>query len=465
MGNTFHWAPNTTILFPDEIDAFYDATTRWTIYKPPAYSAVIRPGTEADVVQAVKLAGSHRVPFLATGGRHGYTTTLGNIQSGLEIDLSQLNIVVIDLESATMTIGGGATFADVMDPVHEAGFEIPTGSSSCPGMVGATVGAGVGRYSGVYGLIIDSLLSAHLVTAGGRLIEVSKRSNPELFWAIRGAGANFGIITSAVYQLQTPINRGLAVNADFIFSASVASAYFKALQTFNGSLPAELATASVIRYNETLNEPEILANWVYMGPEDRAREIMAPILDINPPIASSVVPWNKIIATAGFQIDPLLCQDEVPRAIYSANVRNLSASTYDLMFQKMGSFYADYPAARSSLIEMEIFPNQAAFSVPYEETAYPWRDALGNMIFLFSWSGDNSTVIEAANSLGRELRDDFVTTSGYPDLSVYINYAYGDEEIEQIYGKDKLPRLAQLKKTWDPNDFFSYNNKLPNKYP
>lgn len=121
-------------------------------------------------------------------------------------------------------------------------------------MVGATIGAGVGRYQGVDGLIIDSLLSVRLVTAEGKLIDVSEDSNPDLYWAVRGAGANFGIITSATYQLHPQINNGQVLNADFIFPASSNGSYFDILQSLQDSIPAELATISIMEYNATVGE-------------------------------------------------------------------------------------------------------------------------------------------------------------------------------------------------------------------
>ncbi|KAI1170035.1 hypothetical protein F4777DRAFT_592257 [Nemania sp. FL0916] len=456
------WATNTTILFPDDGASFTNATERWNVFRPPTYVAVVRPGTENDAVAVVKLARSHGIPFLATGGRHGYGTTLGDLQNGLEIDLSQFNEVYINKTTATMTIGGGTTFADVMDPVYAAGFQIATGSCSCPGMVGVTIGAGVGRSSGVFGLIQDSLISARIILADGRLIEVSEESNSDLFWGIRGAGANFGIITSATYRLHPQINDGQAVNMDFIIPFDSAPAYFDALESYNNSLPPELASVTVIMFNETSNSAALLANWVYLGPEEKARELLAPIFNIKPTTtAISVVPWSKVVSVAGFNIDPLLCQPAKIRALYSANVRNLSAATYNTTFEQMNSFYQDHPDARGSVIQLEIFPNQKTLSVDRQSTAYPWRDALGNMIINFTWLEKNQTSATAVQKLARKIRQGFVDTSGYPGLSVYVNYAYGDESLDQIYGKENLPRLVRLKKTWDPNGIFRFSNQLP----
>lgn len=121
-------------------------------------------------------------------------------------------------------------------------------------MVGATIGGGVGRWQGLDGLIIDSLLSVRLVTAAGRLIDVSKDSHPDLYWAIRGAAANFGIITSATYKMSPQTNNGQMLSADFILPAASNGSYFDMLQSLEDSMPAELATIAIIEANTTTGE-------------------------------------------------------------------------------------------------------------------------------------------------------------------------------------------------------------------
>ncbi|KAI1261130.1 hypothetical protein F5Y18DRAFT_431433 [Xylariaceae sp. FL1019] len=370
------WHPNTTFEFPSDGQSFLDGTERWTIFKPPTYSGVISVGNEEDVVAAVQLAVTHNVSFLATGGRHGYGTTLGGLFGGLEIDLGQLKSVVVDKSAATLTVGVGTTFADILDPAFEAGFQPPTGSCSCPGMVGVTLGAGVGRSSGVFGLVMDSLISVRVVFSTGEHIEVSETKHPSLFWAIRGAGANFGIVTSATYRLHNQSNNGQVVNVDFIFPAAMATAYFDALQSYNDNLPALHLPPSSHIMSLYRMWAQMFANWVYLGTEQKAREVLAPLFNLKPPITSlSVVPWSKILAVDGFQIDPLLCQRGIIRDLYSANVRVPSSSTYQDTFIKMQSFYRQYSSAVESVIQVEVYPNQKTKSIPSDTTAYPWRDA------------------------------------------------------------------------------------------
>lgn len=128
------------------------------------------------------------------------------------------------------------------------------GSCACPGAVGASIGGGVGRFQGVFGLLIDQLLSVRIITANGELITASKTEHPDLFWAVRGAGANFGIITSATYNLPRPINNGLVLNADFTFAASKNASYFDLIQKLKGTIPAELSTITITYWNADAGE-------------------------------------------------------------------------------------------------------------------------------------------------------------------------------------------------------------------
>lgn len=125
---------------------------------------------------------------------------------------------------------------------------------------------------------------------------------------------------------------------------------------------------------------QILANWVYIGPKEEGLKVITPVTALK---ASSVniqeVPWSDEIATAAEGINAALCQKNLSRNPYSANLRNLSSSTFQTTFEKMVQFFDDYPNARSTAIDIETFPNQAMVAVPDDATAYPWRDAIGYM--------------------------------------------------------------------------------------
>ncbi|KFA73977.1 hypothetical protein S40288_10224, partial [Stachybotrys chartarum IBT 40288] len=447
------WAANTTIAFPGD-QTFNSSTERWSIYKAPSYSAVVSPAVEQDVAKAVKLGRKHRIPFLATGGRHGYGTTLGGLQNGLAIDLRQLNAVRVDRSARTVTVGGGTRLEEVLGPVNAAGFEMR--------VVGVTVGGGVNLWQGVFGLLIDALVSVRLVTAEGRIIEVSERSNPNLFWGIRGAGANFGIITSATYRLNDQTNNDQLLLVSVGFPAEQSTSYFNMIESVVKTKPAELSFSSTIMWNRTSNAPQVVATWLYLGPREEGMELMAPLFALRPPVLGvQTISWRNFYTSSSFGNERLRC---IPNSIhdpYAANVRNVSAPTLIRSFERLSSFYQQYPSARASGLTFENPSIDATTAVHEDATAYAWRDTTGYMFTLFSWSPGDQAAEQASITLGRTLRSDFADTSGYPGLRVYLNSAQGDETLEEIYGRHKLPRLASLKRTWDPDSVFRYHHAIP----
>ncbi|KAI0972366.1 FAD-binding domain-containing protein [Xylaria arbuscula] len=443
-------------------EAFTNATVRWNAYGSPSYCAAVSPSSEEEVASIVRIANAANIPFLATGGRHNYGTTLKRLQNGLAIDLSKLNDVIIDKSNSTVTIGGGARIRDVLKPVSEAGYQIPSGACNSAGYIGAGLGAGIGFLEGTFGLVIDCLVSAKLVTAHGDLIEVSDSSHSDLFWAIRGAGTNFGIITSAVFKLSQPVNNGDVFYADLVYGAGQKSDYFNAMQTFNDNMPSQLGFSSTLFWNGTANETGILATLIYVGTETEARKALAPFFDLNPTIfAAKTVPFTQVPNVVIMGVTEASCNTtETLQSIHTLNARQLAADTYASVFDKFDAFLKQYPDSRASALVFETFSNHAVLAVPSDKTAYPWRDAKGNFMLQLRWTGLDNPFGETANAFAKELRADLVATSGYPELSAYVSYAYGDETLEQKFGRDKLPRLMELKKKWDPQNVFGYCNPL-----
>lgn len=179
-------------------------------------------------------------------------------QNGLSIDLSRLNAVNVNPSASIVTVGPGVTNEDIASVANDAGFEVPLGTCSTVSQIGATLGGGVGRWSGVFGLMIDGLLSVRLVTANGDIIEASETSNADLFWGIRGAGANLGIIVSATYKLHKPVSEGKVLSVDFMLPVDRKTEYFSLLKHFiDKGVPPELAIVTGIVYDPSSNSVSI----------------------------------------------------------------------------------------------------------------------------------------------------------------------------------------------------------------
>ncbi|KAI1390513.1 uncharacterized protein F4822DRAFT_441886 [Hypoxylon trugodes] len=455
------WSPETTIHYEGS-DAFTNATKRWNAYGAPKFCAAVTPSNEEELANIVKVANAANIPFLATGGRHHYGTTLSKLQSGLAIDLSRLNQVKVDSDRSAVTVGGGAKIRDVLGPVTEAGYQIPSGACSGAGFIGSGIGGGIGYLQGVLGLVVDALVSVNVVTAQGELVQASENTNEDLFWALRGAGTNFGIITSAIYKLSKPVNNGQVFYADVVHPASMKSEYFKAVESFNDGMSPKLGFSSALFWDASTQETQILTTFIYAGPEEEARKELAPFFDLNPVIARlENIQSDRMPELIIMGITEASCNTTGGlHSIHPVCVRKLSAETYISVFDKLDTYYKTYEDVRASAVILEAFSNHAVAAVPDDATAYPWRDAKGHFMIQMRWTGLDNPFAKTANSFALELRGDIVATSGYPELSAYVSYAWGDETLKQKFGPHKLSRLLELKRKWDPDNIFRYCNPL-----
>ncbi|KAH7305300.1 hypothetical protein B0I35DRAFT_444309 [Stachybotrys elegans] len=472
------WNVNTTIYFPTDEPSFFEVTERWNPYNAPTFSAAITPATEDDVVKAVRLARRCNFPFLATGGRHGYGSTMKRLQGGLEISLRQLNSVSINKEAATVTVGGGTRVNELLDPVSDAGFEMPLGGCSCPGIVGITLGAGVNHWQGIHGLVLDALRSVRIVTADGSLVEASETQNPDLFWGLRGAGSNFGIVTFATYHLYEQTNNDEILIVDVIFPATANEEYHTALGSIMAEQPADMSLFSNMIWDPINNSPIFVGDFIYFGSREKGLELLAPILELGPKETRvNVVSWRNFYDTVLLETNSLNCQDGIVRTPYNALTKNISVPTMVRGYDMMIEFLESHPYARASSMTFERHPpilarpmsfEQSSNIGPDDSTAYAWRETQGQLVMFMSFPLGDSFAAAQAHEIGRTIRNEFSSVSGFgdgSDLAVYINAAQGDEPLESVYGAHNLPRLVALKQTWDPDNVFGYHFGLPTQYP
>lgn len=459
------WPPQGVTVLEPTSPAFANATLRWNGYGAPTFNRAITPTSAAEVAAIVKGAVAANVPFLAMGGRHGYGTTFSQLDDGLAIDLSHLNGVTIDKAAGTVRIEGGAKIRDVLTPVAAAGFQIGSGACNCAGYTGTAIGAGIGYLQGTFGLVTDALVSVDFVTAKGEQIKVSDVSNPDLFWGLRGAGANFGIVTSATYKLSKPVNGGQVFHAELAYGAPQQDAYFKTMEAYQAKMPAKLGFSTALFWDAASNSTSILSTFIYVGTEAEARQSLKPFFDLNPAvIVTENIPFQRVPSVVLNGVTDGACDTtNGVHSIHTVNVRKWPAATFSTVYNKFDAYLRQHEEARvaNSAIIIESFSTAAPTSVPDDRTAYPWRDATAYIMLQMRWPGIENPFSEIANNFAKELRSDLVATSGYSGLSAYVNYAWGDETLEQIYRKDKLQRLKTLKKKWDPNNVFRFSNGLP----
>lgn len=466
-----HWSAGTVVAFPNTTE-FVNATERRDHFGEPIFGASITPVNDEDVVKAVKIAVQNDIPFLATGGRHGSGVGYSKMQGGIAIDLSRFTAFQIHTDDNTVTIGGAQMVLNFGDQLSAAGLMLPHGTCSCPGYAGLAVGGGIGRYYGSLGLVADSMVSTSVVTATGDIVEASAALNADLFWGLRGAGANFGIILNATYQAVRKADHwdGKALTVDLVYSADKTLAYFEHLASLRGSneLPGNVSGMHIIRYNATEGRAELFVNWVWLGSEDEGHAFLSQFMDLDPYSVRNYVyvDSSQLNGIAGDGLGQnAFCARGIYSNTYSSNLRTYTASLFQETFATVDDFYTTWPDARATASVLEIFPNQAVIAKPHDFNAYVWRDAKAFISVSAAYSDaglQNQTVLDAGDQLGATLRASWTEQGGYREYggACYINYAHGDESLQTIYG-DKLPRLIQLKQKWDPSNVFAFKNNLP----
>jgi FAD/FMN-containing dehydrogenase len=248
-----HLSPQAEILHPTDNNFYANLRQRWSNYHAPSYGiGAIKPATALDVQSIVRISVAHDILFFATGGGHG----ISNYDSfnGLSIDLSHFDTITSNPEGDRITIGGAVKIHQLVEPLAKLRRELPLGSCACVGVVGATLGGGIGGLHGHLGLLVDLLEEVEVVTAAGDLIKASRTENEDLFWALRGAGSNYGIVTSATYRLPEVSNGGMYVNADFVFEGNANHSFFNVMADFDDTLPSRLAITAVAFFNRITNK-------------------------------------------------------------------------------------------------------------------------------------------------------------------------------------------------------------------
>ncbi|RAK72528.1 FAD-binding oxidoreductase [Aspergillus fijiensis CBS 313.89] len=469
-------SPDAQIIYPTWPNWTDRIQQRWSAYQAPSYRAAIRAATVSDVQNIIKTANAHDIPFLATGAGHGVSATLAHMQAGINIDLSGFRYAHLHPAGDRLTVGGGTKFQEMWDVLYAAGKEIQTGAAQCVGTIGATLGAGIGPLQGRRGLMIDALTSATLVTAAGEVVTASATENADLFWGVRGAGWNFGVVVEATYQVYEATNAGQVLEGDMLFAASANASVWETLREFDGddNLPDVLALTVVLGWNPGLDMATILVNFIYYGPPEAAEPYLQRFRALGPLRArfAPVLPWNKLYSKLFFSEDPSPCEHDL-RLIYGgAGLRRTDVATFVEYTDAFAGFAREYHGRIAASVVFSRFPTQAVKLGDRrgEDMAYAFRDIETHVLFKATFVDDDDQAEERVNAWVVESREWFARTSGFVDpegrgqLVLYNNYAHGDEGPEVWYGKRSLVRLAALKRKWDPFERFSFYHPVPVDY-
>ncbi|KAK4064093.1 CAZyme family AA7 [Trichoderma aggressivum f. europaeum] len=446
-------SPATEIASSTEANFSTVIGPRWSAWEAPRWSGAIKPATEADLQKIVKISVENNIPFIATNGGHGPKKGQGSF-TGINVNLASFNTVKIDTTNNLVTVGAGVKLWDVQTGLYNVGKEIQTGNSICPGAIGVTIGAGVGMMTGMYGLMIDTLKSVRMVTAKGQLVKASAMENRDLFWAIRGAGVNFGIVTEATYGIHDQTNEGNVTAVTFVYAAASNRTLWRTMKTFDGNQPAKLSFQTVIQFNRASNATNIVVQLWYFGPVSEAQPYIDKFVAVGPVVQSvTYLPQTDLYyqsETAG------VCDRGHIISAHSLGFNQTDVASYEAHFADMAAFYISNPSF-AGISVFQYYSNKKTLQTPASETVFPWRDI--QIWWLTQNQYTDASLGPQVDRFMRGQRTNLQITSGFPTPHVYFNYAFGDEGAAAWYSAANLPKLRKLKAIWDPN--FVFGNGAP----
>jgi hypothetical protein len=406
----------------------------------------------ADVMTALSFGRKQGLRVSIRGGGHN-AGGLGVCDDGLVIDLSPIKYIHVDPAAGTVRVGGGCTWGDVDHATHAFGLAVPSGIISTTGVGGLTLGGGIGYLTRQYGLTIDSLLAADVVTADGRFVVASASENADLFWAIRGGGGNFGVVTSFMFQAH-PVKMVCA--GPMLWHLDQAGDVMKWYRDFILKAPKELngffAFLTVPPgppFPEDLHFKKMCGIvWCYNGPLEKANEILEPLRKFRPPAFEFFVPMPFPMLQGMFD------------GLYSPGlqwywkadfVKELSDEAITLHV-KHGS---ELPSLHSTMHLYCI--DGAAHKPKKDDTPWSYRDA--------NWSEVIVGVDpDPANrdKITAWAKDYWAALHPYGAGGAYVNFMMegeGEDRIRATY-RDNYEKLSRTKAKYDPDNFFNVNQNI-----
>jgi FAD/FMN-containing dehydrogenase len=407
----------------------------------------------ADVMAAVNYARDQGLLLAIRGGGHN-GPGLGSCNDGLVIDLSQLKSVRVDPGNSTVRVDAGCTSGDVDHATHAFGLAVPFGIVSSTGVAGLTLGGGTGYLTRKHGLTVDNLLEADVVLADGSFVTASRHQHPDLFWALRGGGGNFGVVTSFLFQAH-PVSTVYA--GPIFWEATHAQAVMRAFRTFLAEAPDDLGTFVGLKSVPSV-DPFPRDYWgrracavisSYNGPAEEGERLMARLLNAVP---SPIFNWMGAMPFPAMQalFDPFF-----PKGLQwywkGDFVKTLSDEAIDVHI-------AQAARAPSELCLTHFYPiNGAVHRVASDATAWSVRDATFSMVIA---AIDNDP--KQADALKAWGRDYWNAVHPFNMDGGYVNFMMDDESagrVQASYGHN-YARLAVIKAKYDPSNLFRVNQNI-----
>ena len=429
----------------DEARALFNAM----IDKRPA--VIARCASSEDVAQVVGFAREHDLPLAIRGGGHN-GGGLGSVDDGVVVDLTRLRSISVDPGARTVRVGGGCTWGEVDAATHEHGLAVPCGVISTTGVGGLTLGGGIGHLTRGYGLTVDNLIAAEVVLADGRSVTASADENDELYWALRGGGGNYGVVTEFTFRAH-PVSD--IVGGPTFWAIEETDQLLAAYREFLPTLPRNATGFFCFHtvppgppFPEEIHMRKVCGIvWCIVGSDEEAETAMAPMLDVATPLMH------------GVQRMPLPALNSAFDGLYGPGDQWYWRADFvneipDEAIAQNAEWNERMPSWKSG---SHIYPiDGAAHDVGSEDTPWAYRDTRWAQVII-GVDGDPASA--------PALRD---WTVGYWEAlhpysagGAYVNFMMdeGQERVKATYGGN-YARLARAKTTYDPQNTFHVNQNI-----
>jgi FAD/FMN-containing dehydrogenase len=411
-------------------------------------AVIVRPAVDADVVRTIAFAKTTGLPFaVRSGGHSGAAHSTAN--GGVVLDLRDMTAIEFDVPGRTAWAEAGLSAAEFTASAAAHGLAVGFGDTGSVGLGGLTLGGGVGYLARKHGLTIDNLLAADVVTADGRVLRVDAESHPDLFWAIRGGGGNFGVVTRFQFRLHevAEVTGGLLV---LPATAETVAGFVAAAD----AAPDELTTiANVMNCPPMPFIPQehhgslvILALVCWSGDADAGTAALAPIFALAEPVANLVrsMPYPGMFAPE----DPNYRPTAVSKTLF---VESIGRSEADTIIERLRASDASVRAVQIRVL------GRAVARVPVDATAYAHRTNAIMVNVAAFYAGPDDRPARAA------WVDEVAAALQPGDATAYVNFLMdeGPERVRQAYPGATWERLTGVKTAYDPENFFRLNQNVP----
>jgi FAD binding domain/Berberine and berberine like len=424
-------------------DAYDEARKLWNGMFDRRPALIVRSAGTADVINAVNFARDNWLEVAVRGGGHSFPGH-SVCDGGLVIDLSLMKGIRVDLDARTVRAQPGVKWIDFDHETQAFGLATTGGTVSDTGIAGLTLGGGLGWLSSKYGLTIDNLISADVVTADGRFLAASATENQDLFWGLRGGGGNFGVVTSFEYQLH-PVGPTV-LGGRMIYPLAKAKEVLRFYREFSSAAPDELTIYAAFP-NPPGSDTVIALICCYCGPLDKGEKLIRPLRSLGPPVQDMLGPMSYVAQQR-------LTDAAFPTGSYYYTKADFLADLTDQAIEVFAEYAATKPSPLSGIVMQTVCG--AAGRVDSKATAFPHRRFPYAPLIVSQW-------LDPAHS-DRNIdwcREFWEALQPFAGRGVYVNDLGRDDEerIRIAYGAN-YERLAALKKKYDPDNFFHLNPNI-----